>query len=1425
MFEIAPRHARDFRRAQLLLSTALIGLAPLALMPGAGFAQAYLDDVTGDDTIDPSPSVTWGADSAIWQYENEPDHRALDDGDVGILTKPGGGAVTVTIDGTVRPGGLRVESGDYTLTGGEIAAVDADAEVVLEAGSDLTLTVDSALSGAIRIGGQGTVDYAGDSAGMTRLDVDAGANFRSEGNTAGQMQVDGTARLGGEHNGDVAVASGGALSAAGIVTGAVENSGAVDIDGALSVLRLVNQAGGTLSLNGGDVLTSAQPVVNSESAILRLDGDSRIAGDLENHGLIEKTAGNARLAVDGSFSNRGQLDGSGGGVLTIVAEQILLGVGSAIDTAMIDLVGFIENAGQLDFTDDTTLDDGLTNLAGGAVGVSADVDAAGHDVGNDGSFEVQADGRLHGVGTLANSADFDIRQGGAVQAGTAINAAGGRMNIAGRLEAAVENQLGAVLDLQGGGIDGALDNAGELTGTGEITGALANTGSATIGGSVGDVENSGTLTTAGNLSVASLTNTGDVGIGGADRLLSQGDVDNSGHIAVEGTLEVAGADARISNSGTLGLDGANIVGNVENAAGGRIEMISDSSVRGGLTNYGTIDMTSGAGDVRLSVTEGRFSNSGRVTVSGTGSLTIEADDIELEEGSDIDGSLVELVGTVTNQGNLTYSEDATLNGDLRNGSNGHVRVTADLDAAGHDVHNAGSFVVDSDADSTGHLRNVDALTNSGSFAIAADSSVSAATAENRADGTMTIAGALDADLTNREDATVVMQNGRVVGRLDNAGTLRGSGSIEGMLDNSGALEVAGDLVVAGLDNRDTGIARIDAGDRLESAGTVGNAGQMTVDGALAAALSNQGALIGTGTIDGNVVNSGEMDWGGALGGSLTNHAALRTTGDVTVAEALVNGPGAAGGPAGLTVAQGHTMTVAGGVVNNLGGVLGLSGILAGDVANNGTVNALGDQGSITGALINDGTVSLATDGQVGSLLQLGGLSGTGTYVLDLDLDAMTADRIVVQGGATTGRINLAFSFAGSGAGTQPGQRITLLDVDQSFGSANDFRYAYDLTDLPSGRLVYSVEQAGSFGNLELVGQTSPGIGALFGNVTLIQSLIGSVVNRPTSPFVTGLAYEDRENPCGTGAWARLMGGHATASGATDNGVSNIESTIHAHYYGMQVGGDLACSDDRFGGWDMAFGVIGGVNQGDTRQPVHAIDPDNAQSVTDRVISTTSADFTQAYGGVYATATRGRFQADLQYRYETTDFTIRNRAIPGAGGDLGLDDTDFGSTAHTLSGSVGYAIPVGKAGWVVVPTAGFAWSRLSTDSIRFDDDYRLSFEDSERRTGFVGTTVARTFVQPARNEALYAFATGTYYKDFADSTVSVFSNDTDPGFAPQRLVSDHLGAYGELSFGANYIKVLSETGRGRQFSSSARIDARFGGGLDSVGVTGQLRWQF
>ena len=101
------------------------------------------------------------------------------------------------------------------------------------------------------------------------------------------------------------------------------------------------------------------------------------------------------------------------------------------------------------------------------------------------------------------------------------------------------------------------------------------------------------------------------------------------------------------------------------------------------------------------------------------------------------------------------------------------------------------------------------------------------------------------------------------------------------------------------------------------------------------------------------------------------------------------------------------------------------------------------------------------------------------------------------------------------------------------------------------------------------------------------------------------------------------------------------------------------------------------------------------------------------------------------------------------------------------------------------------------------------------------------MQQASNSALQSFATATYYKDFADPAVSWLVNSANPDFESQRLLSDNLESYGEVSIGANYVKVLDPGGPGRprQFSTSARIDARFGDSVDSVGVTGQLRWQF
>jgi outer membrane autotransporter protein len=356
---------------------------------------------------------------------------------------------------------------------------------------------------------------------------------------------------------------------------------------------------------------------------------------------------------------------------------------------------------------------------------------------------------------------------------------------------------------------------------------------------------------------------------------------------------------------------------------------------------------------------------------------------------------------------------------------------------------------------------------------------------------------------------------------------------------------------------------------------------------------------------------------------------------------------------------------------------------------------------------------------------------------------------------------------------------------------------------------------------------NPGISGLAGNVTLTQSLIGSVINRPSSPFVSGLAYDDPD-ACGPGVWGRAIGGAADTNGNTSDGTDVFNSKLSATYAGIQLGGDFACFNGYFNGWDLAFGGIAGLNNGSVDQPVFAVDPSAPGGVSNIQTSTTTADFNQFYGGIYTAAVRGPLAIDLQYRVEKTDFDLTNTPIGGSSG-LGLTGTEFSSRAQTLSGSVSYAFPIADTNLTVLPVAGFAWTKTKTDPITFDNGDTLEVDDFDNQTGFVGATVARSVFAEDGNSAFNQFITATYYNDFADDPTSTFNFiDPDTNAAQvDNLINENLGAYTELSVGLNYVRILNpgQAIPARQLNASIRADARFGDQLESWGLTGQLRLQF
>jgi len=569
--------------------------------------------------------------------------------------------------------------------------------------------------------------------------------------------------------------------------------------------------------------------------------------------------------------------------------------------------------------------------------------------------------------------------------------------------------------------------------------------------------------------------------------------------------------------------------------------------------------------------------------------------------------------------------------------------------------------------------------------------------------------------------------------------------------------------------------------------------------------------------------------------SLTDFATNGTFdvgGDLTLgAGAVTFAPGAAdiGGAMTITadvavdLQTGASLT-AGSVVNN-GTVLAADGVaIDADFLNNTLLTASGSL-SFGAGLRNAGTINLvngSTDDQLS--ISGGDLTGGGTLQFDVDLsDAQGASDSVTlaPGSFLTGNVNLRFNVLGSG-----GQQATdILLIDLAAGDPGNFTIDADEIVDPSGILVYSVTR-NTAGDVVIEDGLNPGIAGLAGNIVLTQSLIGSVVNRPSSPFVTTLAFEDVE-PCGSGMWARTIAGGAKSAGEiVQDGDTDraFDGAISATFAGVQLGGDYACFNGASNGWDMAFGAIGGVNTGQTTQPVFAIDVNSETNLSELQTGRTDVDFTQFYTGVYTSAVKGPWAIDLQYRFEKTDFEATNQGAGGLPG-LGLDETKFGSWATTISGAASYVYNVPDTNLALVPTAGFAYTQVSTDPINFDSRGIVQIDDFESKIGFIGGTLAQSSFGDDGVSAYRQFLSATVYNDFAEGPRSTFTPIDDSG--DRGLQTENLGLYSEISFGVNYVRVLQENefGAVKQFSANARADVRISDRLKSWGVTAQARFQF
>jgi hypothetical protein len=635
---------------------------------------------------------------------------------------------------------------------------------------------------------------------------------------------------------------------------------------------------------------------------------------------------------------------------------------------------------------------------------------------------------------------------------------------------------------------------------------------------------------------------------------------------------------------------------------------------------------------------------------------------------------------------------------------------------------------------------------------------------------------------------------------NNGGTITNQGSFVSLTQSGGNTTVGsggliiGNAIIAdgGLMNSGTINGSIDlaAGATLNQSGT---SGAIDNDGT---ATLTPGAVV-NGAF-GNNAGSVAMLNGATVNGSFANNSAVV--------------PPVADFAAMLT---GSTVT---GSFTNTGTAMISGSTIGGNLTTSTEINIGAGTTSVAGGLTSPVSLNMSDASPTGILSIAGSSSTNGSITIDLNQTTGATDLITV---ANTASGTATLNVVAPASGNPTASDITVM----TFGDAtSDINLTFnDVNGTISGSSALLTTLVKDPNAYVLKKFDNPALGALASGVILTQSLIGTVVNRPSSAFVTPLANTE-DDPCSTGTWARMTGGRAELEGSTTNRLgATYRNELDASYAGFQVGVDRSCFDGYYNGYDITVGAMAGFNNGKTSQPVFRYDIVTNSLDYSTVTSVTDTEFEQSYGGLYLTAARDGWFGDLQYRFESTKYDVENTAR-GGNLPLGILKQTYNSTGHTVSGTLGYQYVLSEsAGIYMVPQGGFSFSRLKVEDVRFQNGGKLEIEDITQKIGFGSILVGKQQVLPSGTAALNYFGVATVYKDFTDSIKSTYTQ----GATSLTSTNSTLDTFGEVSLGVNYTRILDGGSAlpARQLDITGRVDSRFSDRLDSWGLTAQVRLQF
>jgi fibronectin-binding autotransporter adhesin len=645
-------------------------------------------------------------------------------------------------------------------------------------------------------------------------------------------------------------------------------------------------------------------------------------------------------------------------------------------------------------------------------------------------------------------------------------------------------------------------------------------------------------------------------------------------------------------------------------------------------------------------------------------------------------------------------------------------------------------------------------------------------------------------------------------------------TMKGVFSGDGGLEAVGPgRIILNNINAHRGITSVVEG-TLEISANGGIQGDASVNAA--------GHLVNSGTIGGAVtVTGGKLTVnGGTIGG------AVAVSGGTMI---VVGKLDQAGGD--FWLMNGGNLTLE---ADHVGiGVATINGLLR--PTTTGTRHSFAAN-TITGD--ENGLIDLSlVDAHGGQGLAIvGNLTGNIRILLPSDLLSgalVTNEPVVSWDGelpaALPGRsVPLVLDFVATDSGVLVGNKIPILQTRSTELSGVSTAGLPTTGGLVSAFLVFD-EPTNTF---NLLTSANPALGGITGSFAMVESLIGSEVNRRTGS-VGGLPILDTE--CVRGGWLRKVGGSARGTAMIESitsggGAVRLPSETMLKYVGLRSGFDFGCYRSARG-WDIAVGINAGFSHGSTYQDVFNLIVDPVSGIANRgaLSSETRGSFRQVYMGAYLAAARGDWLGELQIRRESSRHTLTNIALGGVA--LPLTDQRFTSTGTTFSGSLFHRISLPN-GLSLTPSAGFSISRVSEGALEFDADTnpavglpvpagRLDVRGHTKHSAYIGADLSAVGFPKDGTGTTSRFVGLKLYGDFSPARQTGFTQNSATGLEHSSvdLFTRQRERYGELSFGISHSRPMRNDNDLGHLHLSLRGKIRLDRPRQAYSITAEARLRF